>query len=160
MKNDVNIRNAKSSYIDAMFQLWVESMEYHKQFDPLLFGFDAQHAAVGKRFITDQLKKATTLLIVAEKNNKIIGYLLAEIRDRLPFQTLKKTGFIFDIVVAEKERCKGIGTLLLNRSFEFFKKKKISTVMLSVSEKNSGAIKFYEKHKFITYLRNMVRIQI
>lgn len=160
MKRAIKIRRAQKEDIDAIFQLWVESMIYHEKLNSSIFGFDAQHAVVGKRFITEQFKKATTILIVAEKNSRIIGYLLGEIRDRLPFQTLKKTGYIFDIVVEEKERHKGIGTLLLERSYEFFKKNNITTVMLSVSEKNSDAIKFYEKHNFTTYLRNMVRVKI
>ncbi len=159
-RGDIKIRNAQREDIDAIFQLWIESMRYHELLSPPIFGFDARHAAVGKRFIMDQSKKATTILIVAEKNGTIIGYLLGEIRDRLPFQKLKKTGYIFDIVVEENERHKGIGSLLLERSFEFFKKNNIGTVMLSVSEENISAIKFYEKHNFTTYLRNMVRVKI
>ncbi|UCG92374.1 MAG: GNAT family N-acetyltransferase [candidate division WOR-3 bacterium] len=159
-RGDIKIRDARRSDIDAIYQLWIESMKYHERFGPSIFGFDDEHAAVGKRFITDQSKKATTILIVAEKSGRIIGYLLGEIRDRLPFQKLKKTGYIFDIVVTEKERHKGIGSLLLQRSFAFFKKNNMNTVMLSVSEENIEAIKFYEKHSFTTYLRNMVRVKI
>ncbi len=153
----IKIRKAHEGDIDTIFNLWIESMKYHEKLDSFTFGFDIQGAEAGKKFIREQYSKDTTILLIAEKNEKIVGYLLGEIRERLPFQKLHRTGYIFDIVVLEKERRKGIGTGLLEKAFDFFKDKNIGTVMLNVSEKNRSALKFYEKHKFVTFIHSMVR---
>ncbi len=156
-RGDIHTRRARRKDIESIFNLWLASMKYHDKLDPVMFGFDVQQADQGKKFLIGQLKKESAILLVAEKNDKIIGFLLGVIIDRLPIHKLKKTGHIFDIVVKERERNKGVGTLLLAKSFTFFKSNDIHTVTLSMSEKNKSAMKFYEKHKFVTYLRHMVR---
>jgi len=154
---DARIRLATEKDIDTIFQLWVESMELHEELDPLIFGFISDKIEDGKKFIIAQFRKKSSILLVAEKEAKVVGYLLGEIRERLPFQRLQKTGYIWDIVVTDCERDKGIGSLLLEKAFEFFKHRGLATAMLNVSEKNTGALRFYEKHGFETYLRYMVR---
>ena len=154
---DIRIRNAKPKDIDPIFKLWVESMKFHEGLDPVFFGFDIEKADGGKKFIIEQSKKDSTIMLVAEKDDKILGYLLGEVRNRLPFQKLQMIGYIFDIVVQEKERNKGIGGLLLDNALDFFRGRAVDTIMLSVSEKNTSAISFYKKHKFTTYLHSMVR---
>lgn len=151
------VRNATEKDISAIFQLWVESMKLHEKLDPLIFGFISDKMGDAKTFITAQFRKESSILLVAEKEGKVIGYLLGEIRERLPFQKLQRTGYIWDIVVTECERNKGIGSLLLEKSCEFFRHRGLDTVMLNVSEKNTSALRFYEKHGFEAYLRYMVK---
>jgi ribosomal protein S18 acetylase RimI-like enzyme len=157
-RNSIKIRNAKKKEINAIFDLWLESMIYHARLEPVIFGFNDKKADAGKKFISEQMKKKSAIFIVAEKNRQIVGYLLGRIiKRRLPFQKLRRTGWILDIVVQEKERNKGIGSLLLKKALKLFKRKNIKVLMLSVSERNKTAINFYKKHKFTTYLRSMVR---
>jgi len=151
------VRDATEKDIDAIFQLWVESMKLHEGLDPLIFGFISDKMGEAKTFITAQFRKESSILLVAEKEEKVMGYLLGEIRERLPFQKLQKTGYIWDIVVTECERNKGIGSLLLEKAFEFFRHRGLETAMLNVSEKNTSALRFYEKHRFEAYLRSLVR---
>ncbi len=157
MTADIMIRPARQTDIDDIFALWCESMRYHEQMDPFIFGFDVTRAHEARKFISDHVDKETSIVLVALKHGKIIGYLLGSIRIRQPFQKLYEIGNIYDIVVTEAERRHGIGTLLLDEALVFFKEKGRTTVMLSVSDKNSAALRFYEKHGFHTYVRNMVR---
>lgn len=157
MTAEIMIRPARQKDIDSIFALWCESMRYHEQMDPFIFGFDVTRAHEARKFISDHVDKETSIVLVALKYKKIIGYLLGSLRTRQPFQKLYDIGTIYDIVVTEAERRQGIGTLLLDKALAFFKKKGYSTVMLSVSDKNSAALRFYKKHGFQTYVRNMVR---
>ncbi len=157
MTHEAAIRVARSADSDAIFALWCESMRYHESLDPLIFGFDVTRAQEAKKFLAEHMGKETSLVLVACKNGKIVGYLLGSICTRLPFQKLHEVGHIYDIVVTEGERRHGIGTLLLDQAFSFFNERGHDTVMLSVSDKNSMALRFYEKHGFVTYVRNMVR---
>lgn len=154
---DCVIRDARKTDIDSIFELWVESMKFHEELDPLIFGFISEKSNVAKRFIGEQFNKKSSVILVAEKEDRVIGYLLGEIRERLPFQRLQVTGYIWDIVITSGERNKGIGSLLLEKAFDFFKDRNLDTVMLNVSEKNRNAQRFYERHGFEPYLRYMVK---
>ena len=154
---DCIIREAHKTDIDAIFELWVESMKFHEELDPLIFGFISDKSSDAKKFISAQFEKESSVILVAEKQERVIGYLLGEVRERLPFQRLQVTGYIWDIVITAGERSRGIGSLLLEKAFVFFKKRNLDTVMLNVSEKNRSAQRFYEKHGFEPYLRYMVK---
>ncbi len=154
---DSIVRYAREEDIDSIFQLWVESMKFHEELDPLIFGFISEKSPEAKRFIREQFEKESSIILVAEKEEQVVGYLLGEIRERLPFQKLRVTGYIWDIVVTACERNRGIGSILLEKAFQFFKNRDLDTVMLNVSEKNRSALRFYEKHGFEPYLRYMVR---
>ncbi len=154
---DCVIRDARKTDIDSIFELWVESMKFHEELDPLIFGFISEKSNVAKRFIGEQFNKKSSVILVAEKEDRVIGYLLGEIRERLPFQRLQVTGYIWDIVITSGKRNKGIGSLLLEKAFDFFKKRNLDTVMLNASEKNRSAQRFYERHGFEPYLRYMVK---
>ena len=151
------VRSARETDIDSIFRLWVESMKFHEELDPLIFGYISEKSNHAKRFISEQFKKESSIILVAEKGERVIGYLLGEVRERLPFQRLQITGYIWDIVVTAGERKRGIGSRLLEKAFQFFKDRDLDTVMLNVSEKNRSALRFYEKHGFEPYLRSMVR---
>ena len=160
MTQEIVIRPAQQTDIDDIFALWCESMRYHEELDPFIFGFDVTRAQEARKFLSEHMEKESSIVLVALKNGKIVGYLLGSICARQPFQKLHEIGHIYDIVVTENERRHGIGTMLLHKAFVFFKKKNHDTVMLSVSDKNGAALRFYERHGFETYVRTMVKIKL
>lgn len=157
MTAEIKIRTAQQTDIEDVFALWCESMRYHEMLDTFIFGFDVTRAQAARKFLSEHVDKESSIVLVALKNGRIVGYLLGSICARQPFQKLHESGHIYDIVVTEAERRQGIGTMLLHEAFAFFKKKDHDTIMLSVSAKNSSALCFYEKHGFETYVRNMVK---
>jgi len=157
MTQEIVIRPAQQTDINDIFALWCESMRYHEEMDPFIFGFDVTRAQQARKFLSEHMEKESSIVLVALKNRNIVGYLLGSICARQPFQKLHEIGHIYDIVVTEAERRHGIGTMLLQKVFVFFREKDHDTVMLSVSDKNSAALRFYEKHGFETYVRNMVK---
>ena len=55
--------------------------------------------------------------------------------------------YLEDLLVTEKMRCKGIGTLLFDRLLEEAKEKNFHGIVWQVLEWNEPAIKFYKKYK-------------
>jgi len=55
--------------------------------------------------------------------------------------------YLEDLLVTEKMRCKGIGTLLFDRLLEEAKEKNFQGIVWQVLEWNEPAIKFYKKYK-------------
>ena len=79
--------------------------------------------------------------IVAEKDHKIIGFLIG-------VQMKQEKGKILMLSVTENFRRQGIGSKLLTEYLQKIQNKKIKTVELEVRTDNKKAIKFYEKCGF------------
>lgn len=76
--------------------------------------------------------------LIAQINNKIVGYIFGKIRK----------GKIHSIAVSPKWRKKGIGTLLLKEYLSLSKNLKIKKITLHVRESNFAGVSFYKKNKF------------
>lgn len=84
------------------------------------------------------------IILVAEYNNKIRGYLVGSIQN----QYSKKVGHIHILFVLTKFRKKCIAKSLINEFIKFLKKNKIKRVKLNVNVENKNAIKVYKKINF------------
>ncbi len=90
--------------------------------------------------ITDAYKTGTKFF-VAEKDNKVLGYVgLSAIIDE---------GYITNIAVFPKYRKMGVGSALLEYLFNFAKEKELAFISLEVRESNADAISLYKKFEFI-----------
>lgn len=80
---------------------------------------------------------------VAEANGIVQGFALYYIR----YSTWKgQRMYLEDILVTEKMRGKGVGTLLFNRLLEEAKEKKFAGMVWQVLDWNEPAINFYKKY--------------
>lgn len=79
--------------------------------------------------------------IVAEKNHKIIGFIIG-------VQMKLEKGKILMLSIKEKNRRQGIGSALLAEYLKRISNKKVKTVELEVRIDNKKAIKFYQKYGF------------
>jgi ribosomal protein S18 acetylase RimI-like enzyme len=91
-------------------------------------------------------------MLVAEDNNKIVGFINGKIEKRLPIFIEGKIGFISGIFIEEKYRRKGIGKLFINELTKWFKSKKIKNVELQVHLKNQIGLDAWEKYGFKSIL--------
>ncbi len=103
-------------------------------------------------------KEATTYIkeemehhkyFVAEEDKKIIGYLKCRIKEREPFH--EKVGYIDEAYVADEHREKGLGTKLLEKAIEWFKKKKMNWATVSTHAEDPDANAFWKRKGFKDY---------
>lgn len=93
-----------------------------------------------KDYVLDYLTdKKMNLVLVVEENNKIIGFILAEMWYK------KRFSFIADIVVKENYRKKNIGSALFDSFESYCKHKKIDSIICLVQTKNKDMQKFCNK---------------
>ena len=96
------------------------------------------------------------LFMVAEENGRIIGYIVAEVRessDQLRGEVL--WGHILNVAVRAEKRSRGIGTLLMGLIEEKLERLKASQVLLEVRVSNQPAIALYEKLGFTNVNRKL-----
>jgi len=80
------------------------------------------------------------LFLVAEKAEKIVGYLVAS--------KYKNLGYLLSIAVNPPERRKSVGRSLMERIFMILKNEGVTTIRLEVRRSNLIAREFYEKLGF------------
>lgn len=91
--------------------------------------------------IADAFKTGTRFFI-AEKDNKILGY--------VGISAILDEGYITNVAVFPEARQQGVASLLLETLFDFAKEKGLSFISLEVRESNMSAISLYKKFGFKT----------
>jgi len=99
--------------------------------------------AVKKKYsklILNELKENPDLSFVATDNEKVVGYIQADIHD--------DEAVLEDIAVAKEYQRKNIGKSLLDKELNALKRKRVKIVHAEVHYKCASAIPFYYKHNF------------
>jgi ribosomal protein S18 acetylase RimI-like enzyme len=92
------------------------------------------------KHLMEELRENPDLSFVAVDNEKIIGYVQADL--------CNDEAVLEDIVVDKEYQGKGIGKILLNKELKVLKQKKVKVVLAEVHYKCASAIPFYYKHNF------------
>ena len=89
----------------------------------------------------DAVNLANTVFLVAEENNRIVGY--------IGMYVAMEEGEITNVAVAPVERCHGIGGMLIAELLKIAENKGIARIVLEVRVSNDSAIRLYERNGFV-----------
>jgi ribosomal protein S18 acetylase RimI-like enzyme len=130
----------------------------HHGFDDQRFLLpDADPEAGYAWFLGTQLKADDVLVLVAERDRVVVGYVYAGIEPRSWRELRGEAGFIHDIAVAEHGRRTGVATALVEASVSWFRARGIFRVMLWTAQKNEGAQRLFERLGFRRTMIEMTR---
>ncbi|MBN2095689.1 MAG: GNAT family N-acetyltransferase [Candidatus Aenigmarchaeota archaeon] len=138
------VRQAAESDIKALEKFQQKSTDYVRPFDPTL----KKKGRIEYYKVSDLMKSKKVLLLIVEKDGKIVACGYGEIKDSPHFMEEKQFGYVGFMFVLEEFRRQGISKLILDELFQWFRKKKIKDVTLKTYSKNTYAIKSYEKYGF------------
>ena len=93
-----------------------------------------------KQGFLDAINLSNTVFLVAEENNRIIGY--------IGMYFSMDEGEITNVAVSQTERCRGTGGMLLKELLRIAENKGIAKIALEVRVSNENAIRLYEKYGF------------
>lgn len=153
---DIFFRKAKSDDIDRLMELYGKTIwEIERSIDSnLKSGFEKSQEL--KDIILNDIKDKNTIILVAEIDNKIVGYVNSSII-LLKEAYIEKTAILNEIAVDEDYQKQGVGKLLLDKCIECLKKKKVGYIKLSLFMENSKANNFYLANGFHPYSVNYRR---
>ena len=148
MKNSDFLNNVK-----VYFANFRDSDEIITVLDEISYTIKAKYPlySIGSTYV-DKLKTIQKLLetdskiFVAKYNNQIIGIVNLQIIFNIRHGY--KRGHIEEIVVEEKYRKKGVGSLLLTKVAEYCNKCNITSIKLNCRKELKEARKFYEENNF------------
>jgi ribosomal protein S18 acetylase RimI-like enzyme len=139
------LRQATKTDLDILEHFQQESANHVKPFDPTI----KQEGKIEYYNIPELIdSKNINLIIVENEDNKVVACGYGEIKDSPKFMKETKFGYIGFMFVLEEFRSQGIGKLILDEIFKWFKENNIKEITLKVYSENINAIKRYEKYGF------------
>ena len=142
----MKIRSAKIDDCDAITSLYKQLYDTEKAFDDNLINDyiidDKQLKSIRKK-----IKSRKEIFLVAEMDQKIVGVIDGYIIDSIHYK--EKVSFLEHLCVDKKYRKKRIATELLQEFSNKSKEKGAMYIKLYAFEKNSNAIKLYNKLGFV-----------
>jgi ribosomal protein S18 acetylase RimI-like enzyme len=108
-----------------------------------------------KQFILQTIRSKNGLVLIAEFDKQIAGYLIIIIKKNIPIFKLEKLAEITDLYIKEEFRGNGISNKLRDEVFKWCNIKKISSITLDMIPNNIHAKRVYEKWGFTKFLIEM-----
>ncbi len=108
-------------------------------------------------WFTNALDSPDSLLIVAEQDGKIVGYLWGLVRTSVDMAMIvpRRWLVVDNVAVAATHRGQGVGRALMEHAHAWAREHGMSEVELTVWEFNTGAIAFYEELGYTMIVRRL-----
>lgn len=152
------IRRARRDDLPELGRLGAHLMRIHYRFDPLRFMQPGPNPEEGYAwFLGTQLEEEDVIVLVAERDGEVIGYVYAGV-EPLSWRELRdRAGFIHDIVVADRARRGGVATALVDAAVEWLRGRGVPRVILWTAEQNEPAQRLFARLGFRRTMIEMTR---
>src|SRR5689334_10133441 len=145
----MTIRRADARDADTLGKLGAALMQTHYAFDTRRFLEPGEGAEAGyARFLVSQLRDKDSIVMVAERDGEVVGYVYAAI-EPLSWKELRdECGFIHDLLVTDSARKSGVGEALLNAAIDWLREQDMPRVVLGTAAQNDQARRLFERRGF------------
>jgi len=147
----IKIRRATKKDIPQIIKLQCKLFDYHVKIDKYYkSSVDIRKGA--KKHLLDIINKRSIKIIVAEENNKIIGYFIGKITRSKPYAQPKKIGKMSTAFIDEKYRRNNIGHEIFNEYLKWFRQNNIKNIELNVDHRNKLGRGVWQKFGFKKFM--------
>jgi ribosomal protein S18 acetylase RimI-like enzyme len=146
------VRNATNQDIDRIADLWAEQLDFHAGIDPRFERRPGSRDGFADH-LRGRLGQGDFILLVAEVEGEVIGFLNGELSNYSPCFVSRAHGFIDNLAVSPRWQRNGHGTALLKKSMSWFTERGVPAVELRVLMANPLAMGFWEKAGFQPYIQ-------
>lgn len=151
------IREAVPADYPALTPISDEVHGLHAAAHPHTFRPIGSGSSLPQVWFDDLLAGDMSTILVAEIENTIVGFVIANVFDTPPFEVLvpRRIVFVDSMVVTATQRGKGIGRALVDAAIAYGRAKGATNLELTVWEFNRSAMAFYERLGLTTIHRAM-----
>jgi ribosomal protein S18 acetylase RimI-like enzyme len=150
------IRPATSADVPEIVAIWGELAVHHAALDRA-FAPSNRWQEEYRYFVRSLLGRDDALAVVAVEGDRLVGYGVGRISVLPGFFARRRRGYIHDVVTRETHRRRGIGRRLVEALLQWMREADVSSVELTVAVSNEGAVAFWERLGFVTYMHHMKR---
>ena len=143
------IRSAETRDLPALGRMGAALMRTHYAFDEARFISPDGGAEDGYAgFLGSQLRASDAVVMVAEADGVVVGYVYAGI-EPLSWKELRdEAGFVHDLLVSPDARNSGAGRQLLDAAIAWLRERGMPRVVLWTAARNAGAQRLFERRGF------------
>ncbi len=142
------IRAARLIDLDRLVSLWRVLAAHHASLDPQLYAMEVHAPATYRAWLRRKLDDPEAMVLVAELDQGLIGFLLARTGQRAPVYSVREIGMIYDLVVDPSSRRCGAGRALFEAAKQRFSERGLSYLQVSFSPLNPDARGFWTAQGF------------
>ena len=143
---DIKIRNAAITDLEAILKLNKALFNYEEKFNSE-YNLEWTYSEKGQAYFKKRLENDLSIVLVAEAETKIVGYLLIFI-DSHSIRKINPIAEIENMFVSDEYRDHGVGTELIKEAIKQVGEKGAKRLEVEVEAQNSGAINFYKSNGF------------
>jgi ribosomal protein S18 acetylase RimI-like enzyme len=149
MSPEMNIRPATAADLPALGRLGASLMRAHHAFDSQRFMSPGRNPEAGyASFLRTQLSDDEAVVLVAEQDGAVVGYVYAALEPMSWKELRGPAGFIHDVVVEPSAQRQGTGSALLNAALEWMKSRGAPRAILGTAARNTDAQRLFERLGF------------
>ena len=154
----VRIRRAERGDLPALGRMGALLMRAHHAFDRDRFMAPGTKPEDGyASFLGTQLSAPDVVVLVADRDGDVIGYVYAGIEPQSWKELRDEAGFIHDIVVEERGRRMGIASALIEAVIAWCRERHMPRVLLCTSPHNVSAQALFARVGFRKTMIEMTR---
>jgi ribosomal protein S18 acetylase RimI-like enzyme len=142
------IRPAKESDLPAVLPMVTKVCALHEDWDAAKYGFVSDPHERYRRWLTARSTDPQSVFLVAEREGRLVAFLIGTIEQEIPIYRMKEFGFIHDLWVEEEYRHEGIARQMVMLAIEKLKSAGVRQVRLDTAAANEPARKLFSSCGF------------
>jgi ribosomal protein S18 acetylase RimI-like enzyme len=146
MSLDPVIRRAREQDLEAIVNLLVRNKRLNEEFDPMLT-VTGEIEDVARKYASEALKDPNSLVLVCEEGGRVVGFLKADVVDRL-FYEPRREGVIREFYLLPEFRRRGVGRTMIEKAFEELRSMGAGIITAEFPSQHKIAVSFYENLGF------------
>jgi len=139
----MEIRAAQPQDVPAILPMVAKICALHEGCDPAKYGFIPEPQERYRRWLTSRTGDPRSVFLVAERQERLVAFLIGTIEEEIPIYRLKEFGFIHDLWVEEEYRHEGIARQMVMLAIERFKSAGVRQIRLDTAFANEPARKLF-----------------
>ena len=146
---------ASKEKVKRIVDIWEEVINWHSEFDDD-FELEREGRSNFAFMISKAVHDSTQRVYIAQKKEKIIGFLFGYVKTHSGFFRKRIIAHISDIAVDSINRGTGVGTALMQKfEADFAKSNEAEEISLYVHSQNERGVSFYQRLGFKVKLLSM-----
>jgi ribosomal protein S18 acetylase RimI-like enzyme len=145
--DNLTIRRAASSDVERIVELRLLSQEHAEESNPLIWRMTEEGKKLLKQKVENDLVDSNILVVLAEADSEIIGYVQGEVTRRSDHMP-RTVGQVSLMYVVKQFRRKGVGRRLMKELCKFFKANNVEDLTVRYIIGNKEAEGFWRKLGF------------
>ncbi len=155
--SEIAIRPATRSDEPALGRYGAALMRLHHELDARRFILTEHPEAGYGRFLVSQIDDPETVVLVAEQDGAVVGYVYAGLEPMDWMQLRAPCGAVYDVFVDPAARGRGIGEHLMRAAIDWLAGRGQPRVVLSSAEGNDAAQRLFARLGFRRTMVEMTR---